>query len=165
MHDAVGIDIVEFEIEIDLAAPLVDVRGHRVPDAAFLEHGQPHDELRAVAHAGNDELEDRALVRFGKAAAIERIGVGDAKLARGERLVRRARRQIETRALTGKFDVLRAHRHIEAILVTEREALAVDRSEEHTSELQSLMRISYAVFCLKKKNRNSPHTDINIQNT
>src|SRR3546814_9255155 len=28
----------------------------------------------------------------------------------------------------------------------------VDRSEEHTSELQSLMRISYAVFCLKKKN-------------
>src|SRR3546814_5975297 len=31
------------------------------------------------------------------------------------------------------------------------------RSEEHTSELQSLMRISYAVFCLKKKkNRNNP---------
>src|SRR3546814_6502441 len=29
---------------------------------------------------------------------------------------------------------------------------AVVRSEEHTSELQSLMRISYAVFCLKKKN-------------
>src|SRR3546814_5340652 len=29
---------------------------------------------------------------------------------------------------------------------------ADDRSEEHTSELQSLMRISYAVFCLKKKN-------------
>src|SRR3546814_7831503 len=28
------------------------------------------------------------------------------------------------------------------------------RSEEHTSELQSLMRISYAVFCLKKQNRN-----------
>src|SRR3546814_5236784 len=30
----------------------------------------------------------------------------------------------------------------------------IDRSEEHTSELQSLMRISYAVFCLKKK---TPH--------
>src|SRR3546814_3241760 len=29
---------------------------------------------------------------------------------------------------------------------------SADRSEEHTSELQSLMRISYAVFCLKKKN-------------
>src|SRR3546814_3380579 len=30
---------------------------------------------------------------------------------------------------------------------------AIMRSEEHTSELQSLMRISYAVFCLKKKNK------------
>src|SRR3546814_4180946 len=29
----------------------------------------------------------------------------------------------------------------------------IDRSEEHTSELQSLMRISYAVFCLKKKQK------------
>src|SRR3546814_10430864 len=33
-------------------------------------------------------------------------------------------------------------------------AAATDRSEEHTSELQSLMRISYAVFCLKKKTQN-----------
>src|SRR3546814_10209546 len=32
--------------------------------------------------------------------------------------------------------------------------LALVRSEEHTSELQSLMRISYAVFCLKKKTKN-----------
>src|SRR3546814_7152140 len=32
-----------------------------------------------------------------------------------------------------------------------------DRSEEHTSELQSLMRISYAVFCLKKKKNNKYH--------
>src|SRR3546814_7918433 len=31
--------------------------------------------------------------------------------------------------------------------------VSLDRSEEHTSELQSLMRISYAVFCLKKKNK------------
>src|SRR3546814_2550272 len=35
------------------------------------------------------------------------------------------------------------------------------RSEEHTSELQSLMRISYAVFCLKKKN-NNPTPDITL---
>src|SRR3546814_4215803 len=32
-----------------------------------------------------------------------------------------------------------------------------ERSEEHTSELQSLMRISYAVFCLKKKNKIKRH--------
>src|SRR3546814_10112104 len=35
---------------------------------------------------------------------------------------------------------------------------AFGRSEEHTSELQSLMRISYAVFCLKKKNIKSNYT-------
>src|SRR3546814_4235296 len=34
------------------------------------------------------------------------------------------------------------------------------RSEEHTSELQSLMRISYAVFCLKKKNTTKPYKHI-----
>src|SRR3546814_8329216 len=33
--------------------------------------------------------------------------------------------------------------------------VAAQRSEEHTSELQSLMRISYAVFCLKKKKQNT----------
>src|SRR3546814_10307570 len=36
----------------------------------------------------------------------------------------------------------------------------IGRSEEHTSELQSLMRISYAVFCLKKKKKS--HKSINI---
>src|SRR3546814_6961439 len=35
---------------------------------------------------------------------------------------------------------------------------AIPRSEEHTSELQSLMRISYAVFCLTKKNKKSTET-------
>src|SRR3546814_986641 len=38
-----------------------------------------------------------------------------------------------------------------------------NRSEEHTSELQSLMRISYAVFCLKKKNKNTATTYTNNQ--
>src|SRR3546814_6880586 len=33
--------------------------------------------------------------------------------------------------------------------------IGIERSEEHTSELQSLMRISYAVFCLKKKTKKS----------
>src|SRR3546814_18401632 len=39
---------------------------------------------------------------------------------------------------------------IDALAKAKVEALAMERSEEHTSELQSLMRISYAVFCLKK---------------
>src|SRR3546814_1641421 len=38
-------------------------------------------------------------------------------------------------------------------------AFAGLRSEEHTSELQSLMRISYAVFCLKKKRYTMKHSD------
>src|SRR3546814_2666502 len=41
------------------------------------------------------------------------------------------------------------------ILLHEVVKATVGRSEEHTSELQSLMRISYAVFCLKKKNNTS----------
>src|SRR3546814_2048098 len=39
----------------------------------------------------------------------------------------------------------------------------IARSEEHTSELQSLMRISYAVFCLKKKKKYTTNTTIHIQ--
>src|SRR3546814_10249858 len=38
------------------------------------------------------------------------------------------------------------------------------RSEEHTSELQSLMRISYAVFCLKKKKNTKQHNENNTTN-
>src|SRR3546814_8468317 len=51
-----------------------------------------------------------------------------------------------TDKLFGSFD-----RHMEAYH-------AIVRSEEHTSELQSLMRISYAVFCLKKKKRQNKQT-------
>src|SRR3546814_5491724 len=71
--------------------------------------------------------------------------------------------QVETSAL---FELI-AHRY-------ERHSLAITanqpfsawdnvfpdpRSEEHTSELQSLMRISYAVFCLKKKKKYTYHTN------
>src|SRR3546814_1832685 len=41
------------------------------------------------------------------------------------------------------------------VLIDTPSGAALDRSEEHTSELQSLMRISYAVFCLKKKKNSS----------
>src|SRR3546814_9624200 len=49
----------------------------------------------------------------------------------------------------------RAHRSVQSLL-------PASRSEEHTSELQSLMRISYAVFCLKKKHPQKLHHN-NIQ--
>src|SRR3546814_2817314 len=43
--------------------------------------------------------------------------------------------------------------------------LTANRSEEHTSELQSLMRISYAVFCLKKKQKTPSPQEINTEKT
>src|SRR3546814_10583255 len=46
-----------------------------------------------------------------------------------------------------------------AIPILEALAAETERSEEHTSELQSLMRISYAVFCLKKKKRKKYHDE------
>src|SRR3546814_2376707 len=45
---------------------------------------------------------------------------------------------------------------VEAFRAEHRDII-VKRSEEHTSELQSLMRISYAVFCLKKKNHKNQY--------
>src|SRR3546814_1806622 len=76
---------------------------------------------------------------------VHRIHIGAADL--GEVGVRECR--IEQRA------VLRA-----AIMHGVPEVV---RSEEHTSELQSLMRISYAVFCLKKKNKSSNQNDNNYK--
>src|SRR3546814_3902136 len=46
-----------------------------------------------------------------------------------------------------------------------RERLSLRRSEEHTSELQSLMRISYAVFCLKKKRSWQQRRSIYLKDT
>src|SRR3546814_5240977 len=49
----------------------------------------------------------------------------------------------------GEVDTL--YSHSSSILCRNLHVFSPERSEEHTSELQSLMRISYAVFCLKKK--------------
>src|SRR3546814_1761851 len=48
--------------------------------------------------------------------------------------------------------------NVSGVSVDEEMANLVARSEEHTSELQSLMRISYAVFCLKKKKTKYTYT-------
>src|SRR3546814_6622163 len=50
-------------------------------------------------------------------------------------------------AANGRFSLARSRRAARSF-----HRIGAARSEEHTSELQSLMRISYAVFCLKKKN-------------
>src|SRR3546814_4639322 len=66
----------------------------------------------------------------------------------GDRCAGRFRRHAEPRDCTGCSQGFRHHRSWSMHLCGRSSA----RSEEHTSELQSLMRISYAVFCLKKKN-------------
>src|SRR3546814_2448881 len=85
------------------------------------------------------------------ALGIERQAVGLADLAhpRGQRAAVLGLVQPERHVLQNR------HR------LEEREML--ERSEEHTSELQSLMRISYAVFCLKKKQK-TIHKQQNLYN-
>src|SRR3546814_1730934 len=55
-------------------------------------------------------------------------------------------------AMRLRRDLVRSGSIFQSTSDTETIIHLVARSEEHTSELQSLMRISYAVFCLKKKN-------------
>src|SRR3546814_2074512 len=61
----------------------------------------------------------------------------------------------ELKAIIGEYDglAIRSATKVTAEIVAAADRLKVVRSEEHTSELQSLMRISYAVFCLKKKTK------------
>src|SRR3546814_3010010 len=65
-----------------------------------------------------------------------------------EQLVRRPAGQVPAARASAVLDGDRVARVLEVVPARHR---AVARSEEHTSELQSLMRNSYAVFCLKKK--------------
>src|SRR3546814_9460726 len=77
-------------------------------------------------------------------------------------MIRRPPRSTRTDTLFPYTTLFRspAHKHTASISSPSNEASRPDtlgrgakRSEEHTSELQSLMRISYAVFCLKKKKK------------
>src|SRR3546814_8163489 len=77
-----------------------------------------------------------------------RAGIGRTRRDRNRGLLSRARRD---RQLARPADGAADHT---ACLSSVSFALPTLRSEEHTSELQSLMRISYAVFCLKKKTNN-----------
>src|SRR3546814_8063675 len=77
---------------------------------------------------------------------------------------------LKVRDVEGYAERVRVTLEGEITLVAEVTKAAVTtmeiRSEEHTSELQSLMRISYAVFCLKKKNQDKATTNPHIlQNT
>src|SRR3546814_996126 len=94
-----------------------------------------------------------------------RQALGTAEVLRQRNLAESARLEVASRTTARYIAVAAAQQRLEfareRVKLAERARAEVDRwvtaarnprSEEHTSELQSLMRISYAVFCLKKKN-------------
>src|SRR3546814_10307054 len=108
---------------------------------------------------------DRIAVEIGGACDDEKlvaIDVGFGELVRLQRVLDRGRVEAET--LRDALELAR-RRFVEAepeefalgAFVGNR-LVGAERSEEHTSELQSLMRISYAVFCLKKKQSKQNNT-------
>src|SRR3546814_1119223 len=100
----------------------------------IFKHGQHELRTRARQNAGG-------LGRPEKASGVEAEAKRDGQLRRAPRIAA----------------AKRAHRHPRGKKV--RQARFNHRSEEHTSELQSLMRISYAVLCLKKKKQKTTNRE------
>src|SRR3546814_8657723 len=123
-----------------------EVETHRLADLGLerLVRGEAAD--LAVEDVVARPLLDQRLVVFGQLARrADRLDGVDLTLHDVELAVDRRQalfRLDQNHAVHAVGDVL-GHRR--------RGAVVDERSEEHTSELQSLMRISYAVFCLKKK--------------
>src|SRR3546814_10776315 len=84
------------------------------------------------------------------------------QLRSSRQLERACQRDLEAiwlmRRMTPDYRTIAAFRHDNPEAIIRTGAAFISRSEEHTSELQSLMRISYAVFCLKKKTTQTNHT-------
>src|SRR3546814_9144383 len=110
-------------------------------------HGSVSFAWRPGCAAEPDALQFARMIGGAAFEAADSIANPD-RMHIGPRLTNR-QRQCLIRAAQGN-PIWRIGRHLELSPDTVREHL---RSEEHTSELQSLMRISYAVFCLTKKNK------------
>src|SRR3546814_3362471 len=87
---------------------------------------------------------------FACVSASAEIGARIRTISAADELLSAIPRPSTTGALAGTW---RSEVGIEAPVSRWFDLAETARSEEHTSELQSLMRISYAVFCLKKKNK------------
>src|SRR3546814_8951309 len=105
---------------------------------------------RLVECAPHDLLQEFRPAARRAPAAVRRRPRLARRLARGRGRPQR-NRQVEPVRRPARRGRGRPRRHRRAQSRAHRQHRA--RSEEHTSELQSLMRISYAVFCLKKKNK------------
>src|SRR3546814_7983438 len=104
--------------------------------------------MAASADFETDEGADGVDVRFTGRLTLARLGDLPARLDALGPIRALDLSDIERIDTVGAWIVTRtAHAHDAEVIG------ASERSEEHTSELQSLMRISYAVFCLKKQNK------------
>src|SRR3546814_2430984 len=113
---------------LEKALQLLRVPYHLSGGTAFLDRGEVKDALSWLRLVANPE-DDAAFLR---AVQSPPRGVGATSLA--------------------KLAEIAQHAHLPLSRAAESIGLLKQlRSEEHTSELQSIMRISYAVFCLKKK--------------
>src|SRR3546814_9007001 len=95
----------------------------------------PDARVRAVSNQSRVDVGPGLLGRVIDGAGLPLDGLGRAETSAEWPLAGRLQNPLERARVTEPFDV----------------GVRALRSEEHTSELQSLMRISYAVFCLKKK--------------
>src|SRR3546814_8088538 len=132
--------------------------------AAGLAHriGRVHTQAQRPARVGHH----RVFVQF--LGQPDRLGllpeqVDDRRAVQAEAVL--AHRLLQPRGALGAAEAAQVQADVDrAVEAAELEPDHVDeqellrRSEEHTSELQSLMRISYAVFCLKKKNTHKKKT-------
>src|SRR3546814_4585877 len=101
----------------------------------------------------------------GLGAGIATQAIGDLMLDQFRRTVQQIDRHQPVGQLADDLVALGTRRRQFAVVVIKRQRRQRRqrlRSEEHTSELQSLMRISYAVFCLKKQITESTNTNRNI---
>src|SRR3546814_9962348 len=112
---------------------------------------------RAVDVALGGEVDHRVGPVLGQ-QAVDQVAVADVALDENmRRVVLQRRKRIEVARVREGVEVDHADaagdRLEHEIAADEAGSAGYKRSEEHTSELQSLMRISYAVFCLKKTNK------------
>src|SRR3546814_5912815 len=115
-----------------------DLAGHHCLDEGAPESARQAERKKGPEH-GPDPGDDRAPDRPIKHTVRE-----------GHELGRKRHKGVEHHEANGSEDT--------PVAPGEDDVLERLRSEEHTSELQSLMRISYAVFCLKKKNTDTHNT-------
>src|SRR3546814_1905779 len=115
---------------------------------------------REAADAARKAFEPAGVLRVRSAPVRHREHLDLARdhVDQSEARARRGQAEIDDADAVGLRDIARLHRELfpgDGKIVDRRRQ---GRSEEHTSELQSLMRTSYAVFCLKKKKNKRTNT-------